>query len=162
MSPDLLAGLVLGAMAGAFGIALIPCGHAQEKADPGPPPEKPHNMLGKPKPYDPNNCWCGKSHPGYGHNRVDASRVPTGKPGEVLVPESRGAIAPHLPPENPVPPSERPPAADMPRLEFYSEGGMILSRCVECKGVKKHAPECSDSGIYQELKADPDLIGRPV
>ena len=107
MSPDLITGLVLGAMAGAFGVALIPCKDKKlPKLDPSP-------LL---------------------ESLEEAERI-------------LGIDQP-------------PPAADMPRLEFYSKGGMILSRCVECKGVNNHAPECSDSGIYHELEADPDLIMR--
>ena len=113
MSPDFLAGIVIGIIGGAFGVALIPCYESKRTGDPGPRPDKPHNML---------------------RNEMKTTRI--------------GGV--------------QPPAADMPRLEFYSEGGMILSRCAECKGVKEHAPECSYSGIYQELEADPDLMGRPV
>ena len=143
MNPDFLAGIVVGIIGGAFGVALIPCGHNQDEAERGEIVEGKFNKGGlnsKPKTPRPN------------------LRPAPLRPNL----QSRGAIEPHLPPKNPVPPSQRTPAAGMPRVAFYSEGEMILSRCAECKGVKEHAPECSDSGIYQELEADPDLIGRPI
>ena len=45
MSPDFLAGIVIGVIGGAFGVALIPCYESKRTGDPGPRPDKPHNML---------------------------------------------------------------------------------------------------------------------
>ena len=177
MSPDLITGLVLGAMAGAFGVALIPAGQDQKEVDPGPPPERPHNMLGKPEPYDPANCWCGKSHPGYGHNRVDPHIFDHIKSGDVLIPSSeikeglhkKGGLndAPTTPrPPAPPPPYHAtkietrriggtpPPPPEKPSVEFFSEGGFKKSRCTDCNGVLEHHPGCITLENYKPLKSD--------